>query len=29
MKQSEATYLFGVGLSSVERYASVAPSVVN
>src|SRR5215207_10272750 len=29
MKQSEATYLFGVNISSVKRYASTAPSIVN
>jgi hypothetical protein len=29
MKKSEATYLFGVSLSSVKRYASMAPSIVN
>jgi hypothetical protein len=29
MKKSEATYLFGVSISSVKRYASMAPSTVN
>ena len=29
MKESEATYLFGVSISSVKRYASMAPSNVN
>jgi hypothetical protein len=29
MKESEATYLFGVSISSVNRYASMAPSIVN
>ena len=29
MQQSEATYLFGVSLSSVNRYARMVPSIVN
>jgi hypothetical protein len=29
MKESEATYLFGVSISSFKRYASMAPSIVN
>ena len=29
MKKSEATYLFGVGLSSAKRYAGMAHSIVN
>jgi hypothetical protein len=29
MNQSEGTYLFGVGLSSVSPYARVVPSIVN
>ena len=29
MKESEATYLFGVSFSSFKRYASMAPSIVN
>jgi hypothetical protein len=29
MKESEATYLFGVSLSSVKRYARIIPSIVN
>jgi hypothetical protein len=29
MKQSEATYLFGVGFSSVKRYPRMVPSIVN
>jgi transposase len=29
MKKSEATYLFGVSISSLKRYASMARSIVN
>jgi len=29
MQQSEVTYLFGVGLSSVNRYARMVPAIVN
>jgi hypothetical protein len=29
MNRSEAAYLFGVSLSSLKRYASMARSIVN
>jgi transposase len=29
LNRSEAAYLFGVSFSSVKRYASMAPSIVN
>ena len=29
MKESEATHLFGASFSSIKRYASVAPFIVN